>query len=117
MIRSMNKILLTFFIFISVNCYSQNYFLFHKDRPAYYSFPYQVNFYKQAGISIDSFVISGSDTLYYHYRVIDYNPFHGCVEPYDTSFLGIYSIRTSISDEDFFNQNGDTILFKNNSTV
>ncbi|MBA2406625.1 MAG: hypothetical protein H0V65_01335, partial [Chitinophagales bacterium] len=104
------------FSFITV--FGQSFLPFHKERPAYYQFAdsYDI-FYKQAAISIDSFQISGTDTLFYHYPLIDVENGVCYLKAHDTSFVGLQSIRTANSYDHFFNRNGDTILLKNNAVL
>src|SRR5437762_2196658 len=105
-------------LFISLAASSQNFLPFHKDRPAYYNFNSDKIFYTQAGVSIDSFKVFGSDTVFFHYPIIDYDLSYYCdLKAHDTSFVGEHSIRTVSGDDEFFNRYGDTIFFRNNSVV
>src|SRR4051812_1520844 len=114
----MKKLLPCILLLLTINISAQNFLPFHKDRPAYYNFNSYDIFYTQAGISIDSFKVFGSDTIFYHYPIIDFDNSVGCyLKAHDTSFVGDHSIRTSSGDDEFFNRLGDTIFFKNNSTV
>lgn len=118
----MKKIGIVFFLFSFSQCYAQNYFPFYKNRPAYYNFSNSafsgLTYYSQAAISIDSFKVSGIDTVFYHYPIIDFDTTNGCyLKAYDTSFVGRQSIRSSNGFDKFFNHAGDTIFFKNNSTI
>ncbi|HUM47415.1 MAG TPA: hypothetical protein PLD84_10825, partial [Chitinophagales bacterium] len=108
------------FLLLTTNSTAQSFSAFHYQRPAFYNIAYnQENFYTQAGIVPDSFKVSGSDTIFYHYRIIDYdNNISDCyLKAHDTSFVGYHSIRHANGDDEFFNRNGDTICFNNNSSL
>jgi hypothetical protein len=107
-------------VLITSNSLAQSFRPFQYQRPVYYNFSYNEGiFYTQAGIFVDSFKISGSDTIFYHSRIIDYdNSIQGCyIKAHDTSFVGDHSIRLANSDDKFFNRDGDTIYFNNSSSL
>lgn len=107
-------------VLITANSIAQSFRPFHYQRPVYYNFNYNEGiFYTQAGIFVDSFKISGSDTIFYHSRIIDYdNSIPDCyIKAHDTSFVGDHSIRLANSDDEFFNRDGDTIYLSNNSSL
>ena len=111
--------LLALFLLAGLKAFPQPFVPFHKERPAYFNFaPNVVLYYNQAGISIDSFQINGSDTLFYHYPVVDWTNGGACAfKGKDSSFVNTQSIRTSSGDDIFFNLHNDSIHFVGSSTL
>lgn len=116
----MKSILFLLCLVNALEVFAQQFLPFHKERPVYYQFTGDEVFYTQAAIFIDSFKLSGADTIFFYYPIIDYH------DPYavecaflahDTSFVGQHSLRTATGYDLFFTRNGDTLYFRNNADV
>ncbi|HYV94776.1 MAG TPA: T9SS type A sorting domain-containing protein [Chitinophagales bacterium] len=114
----MKQFLPAVFLIICSNVFAQSYSTFHKNRPAYYQFNSYDVFYQQAAVAIDSFDVSGSDTIFFQSPIIDYDNGNGCyIKAHDTSFVGASSIRNNNGDDFFFNKSNDSIYFNNSSSL
>jgi hypothetical protein len=115
----MKHYLLTFFLLVGLKAFPQPFAPFHKERPAYFNIESNVVlYYDQAGISIDSFHINGSDTVFYHYSVIDWTNGGPCpLNGKDSSFVNTQSIRNAAGNDIFFNMKNDSIYLIGSSTL
>ena len=65
----MKSILFLLCLVNALEVFAQQFLPFHKERPVYYQFTGDEVFYTQAAIFIDSFKLSGADTIFFHYRI------------------------------------------------
>ncbi|MBS1637388.1 MAG: T9SS type A sorting domain-containing protein, partial [Bacteroidetes bacterium] len=76
---------------------------------------YQVNI---KGLKPDSVKISGTDTVYYHYRILDHDTGNfNCTNIKHPSWLGTITKRRMNGDNIFFNAGHDTIVVKTQASV
>ena len=61
----MKSILFLLCLVNALEVFAQQFLPFHKERPVYYQFTGDEVFYTQAAIFIDSFKLSGADTIFF----------------------------------------------------
>jgi hypothetical protein len=104
----MNKILLFIFIICFFETHAQNYRVFEWGAEHLYESTNEI-----VGIRVDSAIVSGSDSIFYNYFIINQYPDSlGCIGPYTPSWFGKGIIIPSDSVIYILNNNNDSLLIR-----
>jgi hypothetical protein len=113
----MRTFLFLFLTFQYFNTEAQNYKLIDPLRENH--FKYKV-FYENriSTIKTDSFAVSGCDTVFYNYKLFDFeNLWSSCIDINKPNFFIDRMLVSSNGDYRIFNINNDTILIKSRSAL
>ena len=105
-------LLLTALLSVDTELLAQNWRTINPNSETYFSHNSVSVYFDMYATRFDSLEVVGQDSLWYNYKVVDYNNKWGsCVSIEDTSWLGAFALVKPDGWNYFFNASMDTIRF------